>query len=246
MNITNDLRWDGFGAQYQSIIWSIVWAECKGHTFYYSEIERMLNDTGDEKKFIQDANTLINLQTKYPPVTSAPHGSTVFALKWPYFYKEIEKNMEFFHNSDSFRRIQRSYFEGKKSPFDSEHYHVAVHIRRPVAFDVRQEGTAAPDGYYLGIMKNIMNHFQYMLTDKPVQFHIYSQGTEEKFEAYKAFPAVFHLTDDTFSSFNGMVFADMLITSASSFSYTAALLSKGEVIYMPFWHPPRAHWKVLA
>jgi hypothetical protein len=244
MFITNDLRWDGFGAQYQSIIWSILWAECKGNTFYYSEIERMVNDTGNEKKFIDDANKCMNLQTKYPPVPSVPHGSTIFALKWPYFYKEIERNMEFFHNTDSFRKIQESYFEGKMSPFDSAHYHVAVHIRRPLAFDNRQEGTVTPDSYYINIMKLLFEHSSHFA--KPLQFHIYSQGTEEKFEAYKAFPTVFHLTDDTFSSFNGMVFADMLITSASSFSYTAALLSKGEIVYMPFWHPPRAHWKVLA
>ena len=85
MFITNDLRWDGFGAQYQSIIWSILWGECQGNTFYYSEIERMLNDTGNEKAFIESANTCINLRNKYPPVTSSPHGSPVFALKWPYF-----------------------------------------------------------------------------------------------------------------------------------------------------------------
>jgi hypothetical protein len=242
MYLTNDLRWDGFGAQYQSILWSIVWAECKGHSFYYSEIERMLNDTGDETAFIASANTLMNLRDKYPSVMTAPHGSAVFALKWPYFYKEIEKNMEFFHNSDSFRRAQHSYFENKRSPFDSTHYHVAVHIRRPVAFDVRKEGTETPDIYYMKCMQTISS---LNTNGKPILFHIYSQGKEADFERYTVFPLVFHLTDDTFSSFNGMVFADMLVTSASSFSYTAALLSKGEILYLPFWHPPRAAWKVL-
>ena len=243
MFITNDLRHDGFGAQYQSIIWSILWAECQGHVFHYSEIERMVNDTGDEKKFIDSANNLINLRDKYPPITIAPHGSVIFALKWPYFYKDIEKNMEFFHNSSSFQRIQESYFSNKQSPLSNDYYNVSVHIRRPVAFDLRVEGTATPDSYYLKCMKVVMDNTK---SSKPIRFHIYSQGSEEDFHMYKSYPVVFHLKDDTFESFNGMVFADLLVISASSMSYTAGLLSKGQVIYLPFWHPPRKDWLLLA
>jgi hypothetical protein len=39
-----------------------------------------------------------------------------------------------------------------------------------------------------------------------------------------------------------MVLADILVTGASSFSYTAGLLSEGIVYYIPFWHAPLPHW----
>lgn len=243
MFITNDLRWDGFGAQFQSIIWSILWAECQGATFFYSEIEKMVNDTGDEKKFIEDANECINLRDKYPSVKQTPHGATTFALKWPYFYKQIEHNMEFFHDSASFRKIQDAYFTNKTNPFDKEHLHIAVHVRRPLSFDNRVEGAQTPDTYYLYVMDFL--YHQYKDSTKPILFHLYSTGEESAFEAYRKYPIQFHLKDDTFQSFIGMSFADILVTSASSFSYTAALLSKGEIIYQKFWHPPRGHWKVM-
>lgn len=39
--------------------------------------------------------------------------------------------------------------------------------------------------------------------------------------------------------------AGVLVTGISSFSYLAALVSKNEVIYRRFWHPPLADWHCL-
>ena len=40
--------------------------------------------------------------------------------------------------------------------------------------------------------------------------------------------------------------ADVLIMGKSSFSYVAALLSKGPVFYEPFWHGPLPSWFILS
>ena len=40
----------------------------------------------------------------------------------------------------------------------------------------------------------------------------------------------------------GLVSAEILVTSASSLSYTSALLSYGEIYYKQFWHPPSKEW----
>jgi hypothetical protein len=45
-------------------------------------------------------------------------------------------------------------------------------------------------------------------------------------------------------AFNGLVFADALVTSASSFSYVAAMLTDGVVYYKHFWHKPSMKWIV--
>lgn len=242
MLITNDVRDDGFGAQYQSIIWSILFAEVNGHTFYYCPIRYMCSDISDNKKFIEDAEKTMNIIHNYPYVydvySLANH--TVYALKAPLFFKEIETNMEYFHNSQSFEKIKQLFYANNKSPYNNNIINIAVHIRRPVSFDTRIEGTNTSDEYFLQSMQTAQRF--YSEEKKQILFHIYSQGKEENFQMYKHFPVQFHLEDDTFSSFIGMVYADMLIISPSSFSYTAALLSNGKIIYKPFWHPPRAHW----
>lgn len=242
MLLTNDLRYDGFGAQYQSIIWSILLAELKGDTFLYSDIREMENPTNDTKKFIEDAVRTMNIKGHYPEVTSV--GKTpIYAPKWPYFYGEIENDMERYHASSSFEKIKALYFENKKTPFESNYLNVAVHIRRPLSQDTRKEGTNTSDLYYLSVMAAIQQ--MYGEIGKPIKFHIYSQGTLDMFEEYKVFPIELHLEDDTFESFNGMVFADVLVISASSMSYVAALLTNGTVVYKPFWHPPRKHWLII-
>ena len=45
-----------------------------------------------------------------------------------------------------------------------------------------------------------------------------------------------------FDTFTEMVAADALIMSRSSFSYSAAVLSDGDIYYQKFWHPPMKHW----
>ena len=81
--------------------------------------------------------------------------------------------------------------------------------------------------------------------NRPV-FHIYSQGDEEDlWDAFKEDDIVLHINESVEDTFTSMVLADVLVTSRSSFSYTAALLSEGEVYYIPFWHPPLPHWKVI-
>jgi hypothetical protein len=243
MLITNDIRDDGFGAQYQSIIWSIIFAEVKGHTFYYSDIKWMNSDIDDTKKFIEDAVTVMNIKKHYPDVYSVyklPE-HTVYALKAPLFYKEIEEDIELYHNSASFERIKSYFYQGKQSPFDKEHLHIAVHLRRPAKFDDQLEPCRTRDDeYYIQIMKAIV--YNYRSSEKPLLFHIYSIGDESQFESFKQFPIQFHLHDSTFESFIGMAFADILVISPSSMSYTAALLSNGIIYYKHFWHPPRKHW----
>ena len=73
-------------------------------------------------------------------------------------------------------------------------------------------------------------------------FHIYSQGEDKNFEVFKANDTIFHINEDIYSTFISMVVADILVTSASSLSYIAALISDGEIYYKKFWHNPRKEW----
>lgn len=242
MYFTNDQREDGFGAQYQNILWSILYAELHDGTFLYSHILRMENPSNDSKKFVEDAVKTMNIRDKFIPANILGK-LTILILKSPNFYNEIEQDIEKYHKSASFEKIKSYYYENKTSPFDPSSFHIAVHVRRPVAQDTRTDGANTPHSYYLSAIRIIQTRFQDI--GKPLRFHIYSTDPIETFEEYKQFPVTFHLEEDTFETFRGMVFADVLVTSASSFSYVAALLSNGTIVYKPFWHPPRKHWMQL-
>ena len=75
-------------------------------------------------------------------------------------------------------------------------------------------------------------------------FHIYSQGNILNFKEFANHDVYFHLNENLFDTFIGMVSADILVTSASSLSYIAALISDNEIYYLPFWHNPRKNWAV--
>ena len=77
-------------------------------------------------------------------------------------------------------------------------------------------------------------------------FHLFSQGPSVQFARYESPDTVLHVNESVESTFTAMVLADVLVTGATSFSYTAGLLSEGTVYYIPFWHAPLPDWKSVA
>jgi hypothetical protein len=53
------------------------------------------------------------------------------------------------------------------------------------------------------------------------------------------------LGDDLVTVWRSMLNVHVLIMSKSSFSLVPALLSRGTVLYTPFWHKPLPNWKVV-
>jgi len=78
--------------------------------------------------------------------------------------------------------------------------------------------------------------------NKNILFHIYSQGDIDNFIDFFSEDTILHLDESIENSFIGLVASDILVTSVSAFSYTAALLHDGVVYYMPFVHEPIAEW----
>ena len=77
--------------------------------------------------------------------------------------------------------------------------------------------------------------------DIPFDIHIYSEGQEKEFESISDFGTL-HLENDPFEDIFNMVKADIFFMAKSSFSYSAALISSGIIIYEPFWHKPLNNW----
>ena len=72
-----------------------------------------------------------------------------------------------------------------------------------------------------------------------------SQGKIEDFANYSSLceNMTIHLNEQPDVAFHRMVVSHVLMTNASSYSYTAALLSKKMIVYKKFWHTGAEKWK---
>ena len=238
---------DGFGAQYQKIIQTMIYCTHHNLKFAYRPIKEMEHNYENDIKYIDNIEKLMNIKNNIENDTNnkaeeIDYGSVV--MKW------FEGNIDNACNSKYFKQIKSYFWQNKeRNVFKNDEINVAVHIRRKNQQDVLlgyddnlllSEGRATPDSYYLNIMKIIREKYK----DKNLLFHIYSQGDPANFKKYESGDVQFHINEDICKTFIGMVAADILVTSASSFSYVAALLSDGEVYYKKFWHKPRKGWIV--
>ena len=154
------------------------------------------------------------------------------------------KDLKFSHNSITLVNGKLESFDFKsenlkdKNCLKNDYFNIAVHIRRPNPDDNRIMGVDTPDKYYLDNMNNLRQKYK----DKKIMFLIYSQGELSNFSKYIANDTILKINMNIFDTFTEMVGADALIMSRSSFSYSAAVLSDGDIYYQQFWHPPMKHW----
>lgn len=136
--------------------------------------------------------------------------------------------------------------------YDQNELNLAVHIRRGDI--VQKPGQNIPNltmrwisnSYFINAINTILGRLN---TEKPVHIYLFSQGKEEDYAEFKQFKNVTYcLNMDAQKSFLHMVFADVLVTSKSSFSYKPALLNSGiKVCPKNFWHgyPNSEDWVLL-
>ena len=233
--VTNNTRGDGFGAQYQNIIWDMCYAEKNNYEFEYTPFTRMSHNYNNDSDFFQKKDNFINLKNNF-----LLSGREKEQLKPDVVYPVVNGNIKIVSESKILKKIKSLFWEGKEKKF-KEGFNVAVHVRRPNKNDNRLRGSDTPDKIYLRIIEIIREKYK----NKNPKFHIYSQGSIEKFKNYENNDTLFHLDEELEDTFLSLVSADVLVTSASSFSYTAAMLSDNEVYYHKFWHTPFTNWIVF-
>ena len=150
--------------------------------------------------------------------------------------------------------IQRKFYAAPsrkqdKIIYSKECYNIAIHVRRGDIV-VGQE-TQNPNlmmrwqnnDYFVNVLSNVL---KLITTEKPIALYLFSQGVEADFADFHQFENLhFCLDMGPRDSFLHMVYADLLITSKSSFSYKPALLSRGvKVCPKEFWHgyPDSEDW----
>ena len=250
---TSRHRTDGFGAQLQNIIFDILYTYSNTNNKYVfpniSSFEHNYNnEPGHTNRLIRYMN--LNDHFNVGGADSADSadgadGNVNFQLNninryTTETYSYVEDNISKLIISEPMKLIKSLFYADKSTPFDTNYNNVAVHVRRSNPHDCRVDGTNTTDDYFLNLINYIRkNHDP---NDKPLRFHIYSQGNPETYNTYTNDDTVLHLNEDVLLTFHCFVFADKLVTSASSFSYTAALLCNGVIYYKEFWHKPAGSW----
>lgn len=126
---------------------------------------------------------------------------------------------------------------------------IAIHIRRG---DVTKKSSTLfrfTDNLFVGkVLYRVLEIFKSLAIDYSV--HLYSQGSLEDFNGISDSLSLndihYHLNECEFSTFHNMVSADVLIMSKSTFSYVAAILSKGIKLYEPFIHLHLSDWEKIS
>lgn len=191
-------------------------------------------------------------------------------------FNYIERNIDTCMKSESMARIKNYYWQNKDRSSErirlyriDDHsasvsassssstaecrytHHLAVHIRRPNQDDTRpNSGEEYTNAFYVRSLLAIRDTYLKNNPNNKIQYHIYSQGHEDKFTDFTHHDIIgkdvlLHLNESTKDTFIGMTLADILVTSASSYSYSAAFFCDGDVYYTKFWHKPCSWWKVL-
>ena len=234
--VTNPIRSDGFGGQFQTIIASVIYAELNNKKFIYTPFKAMEHNYHNDADFLKKKESLINFIDNF----EINEDDTIDPIVHSVFLNFFEENLVKCVNSLSLKKIKKLFRANKNAHnyFNNENLNIAVHVRRPNAHDSRIEGTDTSDDIFL----YTLDQLRVIYAAKNPRFHIYSQGHAENFKIYEAQDVVLHIDESVEDTFTGMVFADVLVTAASSLSYTAGLLSEGIVYYIPFWHAPLPDW----
>lgn len=125
--------------------------------------------------------------------------------------------------------------------YDPNNFNIAIHVRRGDIV-IGQENQNANllmrwqgNDYFVKVLENVLNSLE---TNKPIAIYLFSQGAASDFSEFRQFKNLhFCLDVSAQDSFLNMVFADVLISSKSSFSYKPALLNRNiKVCPRDFWH----------
>lgn len=131
--------------------------------------------------------------------------------------------------------------------YSTENFNIAIHVRRG---DIMADPTNPnlvmrylSNDYFEKVLQQVFENFH---TSKPVHVYFFSQGKPEDYPEFTHFRNLHWCLDmNAQDSFLHFVYADLLITSKSSFSYKPALLNNGiKVCPRNFWHgyPDTKDW----
>lgn len=162
------------------------------------------------------------------------------------------KKIVFIAEQDQFYREQYGVMDDLKRKFYSasarkkdyliyskDNFNIAIHVRRgDIMADSGNPNLVMrylSNDYFEKVLRQVVDNIH---TTKPIHIYFFSQGTPSDYPEFLNFQNLHWCLDmNAQDSFLHFVYADLLITSKSSFSYKPALLNNGiKVCPKNFWH----------
>jgi hypothetical protein len=264
---TNCVANDGFGSQYQNIISCILYTEIAlGKQF-------VLSPTDFVTVYMDDAaniEAIMNIDSEFPRVSDIPPDAVIEqqeqSVTYPFVYQHVDTCIQ----SMTMEKIRKAFHKKhiQHNPFSSitDRVIVAVHVRRPSnhpnidipshtnGHDVKNNGIEHAsrvccryhtNDRYIPTISAIRD--AYASQGKRCLFHIVSEGKPEDYTSLLHDDVVLCINESVEDSFRKLVYADVLVCSFSSFSYSAALLRRPDQTVWhqhDFWCPPASWWNV--
>ncbi len=131
--------------------------------------------------------------------------------------------------------------------YDKNNYNIAVHIRRgDILSDANNPNLTMrylSNEYYDNVLMQVIENLK---TNKPIHIYFFSQGKPDDFPEFNRYDNLhWCFSVSAQNSFANLVYADLIITSKSSFSYDPALMNEGiKLCPKSFWsaYPEGKDW----
>ena len=123
--------------------------------------------------------------------------------------------------------------------YSPDQFNIAIHVRRgDIMLDPHNPKLTMrylSNDYFEKVLNQVLGNVK---MEKPIHIYFFSQGKPDDYPEFANYPNLHWCLDmNAQESFLHFVYADLLITSKSSFSYKPALLNNGiKVCPLDFWH----------
>jgi hypothetical protein len=242
-------RTDGIGTQVHAVFSLHAYAFLRNMTYLHSPIKNIGHGCGSAT-WDKDWNEFFNLSIHEPAGLELPLRDLNIKKQWFLKNGVIYRSLKAHPITDLFPETYLAVIPSLRKAYDDSSFNkedvygtknclkIAVHVRRGDAANHLQRASN------LDSVKLKISSLQETLknTKTPYEIHVFSQGELADFKLLEDLEVHFHLDTDLFVTFHSLVTADILLMARSSLSYSAALLSKGAIVYEKFWHPKLKHW----
>lgn len=251
---------DGVGAQAHARLSTMLMAESLGLTYLHTPFRKISHNELNDNDWVEKWEGFLNIGAGKLSTHDIAESLKEFTISHPsdfsYTYSEntlfVIRDCHFMANRHPNRyerfktQLENNYAMTAKDGYDNGYEtgktNIAIHIRRGDVSKTDEPHRFTDNSRYVKLLDLVVTAIRNR--GQEFSIHLFSEGAKDDFGDFSHLPISYHLNENTFKTFHGLVSADILIMSKSSFSYVAALLSKGVVIYEPFWSKPLKRWVV--
>ena len=142
-------------------------------------------------------------------------------------------------------KLRQAAFMGHKAELSAPTW-IALHVRRGDLDLIRHKDRYTHNAQIIARLRTVSERYP-DASGTSGALRLFSQGDAVDFaDVTAAFPDIeLHLDTPPIETIRGLANSRNLMMARSSFSYIAALLCEGRVIYEPFWHAPLPRWVAL-